>query len=312
NNEKDPKIYIKAYQHIVDIFTKEKADNVKWVWCFMNYSFPKQAWNDWAAAYPGNDYVDWVGIDGYNWGTTQDWSDWQSFSILFRDQVRRSKQLWPDKPIMVAEFASAEKGGNKAAWLKEIPGYLKSSMRDIDLIIWFDVKKEADWRIKSSPKSLAAFQEIMKDPIFLSSSEGLASHLPVPKQLIKKKAVALRAPGAVVIDGRLADWDKGEPITMKDASFFKEGLEWDGLKDLSGSAYLMWDKNNLYLAAEITDMIPLVNMKEKQDVWNGDAIEVVLGLDPKASDKRTSFRAGDYQIGFSTGDGKGNPPIIWN
>ena len=124
NNDKDPEQYIKAYRHVVDIFKKEKVKNVKWVWCFMNFSHPNETWNDWAAAYPGDEYVDWIGIDGYNWGSVQDWSDWQSFKVLFRDQVRRAKKLWPNKPIMVAEFASAEKGGDKGAWIKEIPDHL--------------------------------------------------------------------------------------------------------------------------------------------------------------------------------------------
>lgn len=312
NNERDPEKYIKAYRHVVDIFKKEKVRNVKWVWCFMNYSHPDEPWNDWAAAYPGEDYVDWIGIDGYNWGTTQDWSEWQVFKYLFRDQARRCKRLWPDKPVMVAEFASAEKGGDKAAWIREIPGYLKTSMRDIDLIIWFDIKKEADWRVKSSKASLAAFQQIMKDSIFSGSGEALVEYKPAPGEIVKKKAVALKAPGVVVIDGKLADWDKSQPLSMKDEYYFKEGLEWGGVQDLSGDVYLMWDEEYLYLAAEITDRIPMVNRKKRQDVWNGDAIEVVLGLDPKAEAKRTRFGSRDYQLGFGTGDGQSNPPIIWN
>jgi beta-mannanase len=312
NNDKDPEIYIKAYRHVVDIFNKEKVKNVKWIWCFMNYSFPDKSWNDWAAAYPGDKYVDWIGIDGYNWGTTQSWSEWQAFKYLFRDQVRRSKKLWPDKPIMVAEFGSAEEGGDKAAWIKEIPGYLKTSMRDIDVIIWFDLKKETDWRIKSSKKSLAAFKQIMKDPIFLSSGEALAK-LSVPSVKPKKeKAFAVTAPGTVVVDGKLSDWDKSNPISMKDSSYFREGLVWGGPEDLSGDAYLMWNETNLYLAADISDKIPLVNKKQKQNIWNGDAIEIVLSVDPKADPKRASFSRGDYQIGFGTGDGKSNMPSIWN
>jgi hypothetical protein len=312
NNDKDPELYIKAYRHVVDIFKKEKVKNVQWVWCFMNYSHPNEPWNDWAKAYPGDKYVDWIGIDGYNWGTTQDWSEWQAFKYLFRDQVRKSKKLWPDKPIMIAEFASATKGGDKAAWIREIPGYLKTSMRDIDLIIWFDLKKETDWRIKSSKQSLAAFKEIMQDPVFLSSAEALAKHTVSGEKMKKKKAVALRAPGAVVIDGSLADWNKGKPITMKDSAYFKEGTGWAGKEDLSGTAYLMWDKTNLYLAAVIDDEMPLVNKKAKQHIWNGDAIEVVLGVDPKADPRRDRFRKGDYQVGFGTGDGISNEPTIWN
>ncbi|MEE8638304.1 MAG: sugar-binding protein [Candidatus Margulisiibacteriota bacterium] len=312
NNEQDPELYIKAYRHVVDIFKRENVKNVKWVWCFMNYSHPDEVWNDWAAAYPGDEYVDWIGIDGYNWGTTRDWSDWQALKDLFRDQARRSRKLWPNKPIMIAEFASAEKGGDKATWIKEIPEYLKASMRDIDLIIWFDIRKEADWRIKSSKKSLAAFKEIMQDPIFLSSGEALAEFTIAAEKAPRKKTVAVKAPGAVVIDGKLSDWDKSKPISMKNVSYFKEGLDWGGPEDLSGSAYLMWDEENFYLAAVITDKIPLVNKKKRQDIWNGDAIEMVLSIDPKADPERGFFNRRDYQIGFGTGDGKGNPPTIWN
>ena len=312
NNQEDPETYIKAYRHIVDVFKKEDVKNVRWVWCFMNYSHPDENWNDWAEAYPGDDYVDWIGIDGYNWGTTQSWSDWQSFAILFRDQVRRSKKLWPGKPIMVAEFASAEKGGDKAAWIKEIPGYLRSSMRDIDLIVWFDIKKEADWRIKSSKNSEAAFKEIMKDPIFLSSGEELAKLAVSRRGPDKKKAAAVRTDAPVVVDGKLAEWDKSAPISMQDIAYLKEGLEWTGPEDLSGRAYLMWDDANLYVAAEISDRIPLVNKMTKQNIWNGDAIEMVISMDPKADPKRNYFGSRDYQVGFGAGDGKGNAPTIWN
>jgi hypothetical protein len=300
NNQKDPEIYIKAYRHVVDIFKKEKVKNVKWVWCFMNYSHPDEPWNDWTQAYP------------YNWGTTQDWSDWQAFKYIFRDQVRKSRRLWPDKPIMIAEFASATKGGDKAAWLREIPDYLKTSMRDIDCIIWFDLKKEADWRINSSKQSLAAFKEIMQDPIFLSSAEALAGHTLSAGKKKKKKAWALRAPGAVAIDGELSDWNKSNPVTMAESSYFKEGAGWKGKDDLSGDAYIMWDDVNFYLAAVITDDLPLVSKQKKQEIWNGDAVEIVLSVDPEADPERTGFTTGDYQIGFGTGDGKSNEPTIWN
>jgi hypothetical protein len=312
NNDKNPETYIKAYRHIVDIFKKEKATNAKWVWAPMNYSFPDEPWNDWTKAYPGNDYVDWIGFDGYNWGTTQSWSDWQALKYLFRDQVRIAHRLWPGKPIMIAEFASAEQGGDKAAWIKEIPGYLKTSMRDIDAIVWFDVKKETDWRINSSEKTLAAFKWIMKDSLFSGSAEALAA-LTVPSETLEKRtAYAKKNLRAIKIDGKLNDWDLSSPIVMKDLSFFKEGLVWGGPADLSGQAYLAWDEKYFYLAAEITDKIPLVNKKERQDIWNGDAIEIVISMNPQADPQRESFERSDYQIGLGTGDGANIKPTIWN
>jgi beta-mannanase len=312
NNEKNPEIYSQAFRHIVDLFRREGANNVEWVWCFMNYSFPKDAWNDWTLAYPGNDYVDWIGIDGYNWGTSQSWSEWQVFKYLFRDQMRQANKLWPDKPIMIAEFASTEQGGDKAAWIKEIPAYLKTSMRAIDMIIWFDEKKETDWRINSTPKTLAAFKQMLKDPIFAASGKALEKFSLATKKVETKTAVALKTSQEIKIDGNLADWNLSAPIRMKDIAFFKEGSDWQGPNDLSGDAYLMWDATNLYLAAKIADVSPLINKKQRQDIWNGDGIEIVISTDPSADKKRTTFLSSDYQIGFSTGDGQDNPPTIWN
>lgn len=314
NSGKDPEVYKSAFRHVVDIFKREKADNVRWIWCYMNFSYPKEAWNDWVAAYPGDAYVDWIGIDGYNWGTTQSWSEWQSFKFLFGDQARLSRKLWPNKPIMIAEFAAAEKGGDKAAWISEIPDYLKSSMRDIDMIIWFDLRKETDWRINSSKSALAAISTMLKDPIFSSNGSLLAgySYKVSPIKLASKITYAAKAGSGVKIDGSLSDWTKTYPISMKDISFFKEGYGWNGPRDLSGIAYLMWDSENLYLAAEITDHIPMVNKNLKQNIWDGDCIEMVLGFDPSANKDRDSFGRGDYQLGFGTGDGKGREAAIWS
>ncbi len=312
NNDKDPQIYIKAFRHIVDIFRSEKADNVKWVWSPMNYSYPDEAWNDWVAAYPGNNYVDWIGFDGYNWGTTQSWSDWQALKYLFRDQMRRAKRLWPDKPIMIAEFAAAEQGGDKAAWIRELPKYLKTSLREIDAFVWFDHKKETDWRINSTSRALTAFKDILSDPLFSSSGPALAALVAPAEKMVKRQARVLRAAKEIKIDGNLADWNLAAPITMKDATFFKEGLNWNGPSDLSGNAYLMWDDNFFYLAAEISDLIPLINKKHNQDIWNGDGFEVVLSVDPAADPKREDFGRRDYQLGFGTGDGGANKPLIWS
>lgn len=311
NNGKNPDNYIQAYRHVVDLFRREGANNVLWVWAPMNYSFPKESWNDWVNSYPGDNYVDWVGFDGYNWGTTQSWSDWQVLKYLFREQVRLARKLWPTKPIMIAEFASAEKGGNKAAWIRELPGYLKTSMRDIDAIVWFDEKKETDWRINSTPAALAAYKEIMRDPLFSSSGPTLAAFTVSPEKFVKKVATAVRARG-VKIDGRLNEWANAVPLVMKDGSYFKEGLSWSGPTDLSGQIYFMYDDQNLYVAAKVRDKFTLVNKKERSEIWNGDGLEVVMSLDPGADPKRDSFVKGDYQLGFGTGDGRANKPSIWN
>lgn len=311
NNGKDPKKYIAAYRRVVDIFKKEGTKNVKWIWCFMNFSFPDEPWNDYEAAYPGDDYVDWIGIDGYNWGTTQSWSDWQTFKFLFRDQARRMMKLHPTKPIMVAEFGCAEKGGDKAAWIKSMPFDLKSSMKNIKSINWFDIRKETDWRITSSEKSLAAFKAIMKDPFFLSSGELFNGITVAPGDGMVKAAKAVKARSPIKIDGSLSDFSDGLPIVMDKKENLQEGTEWAGPKDLSGAVIVKWDNEYLYVAVKVTDITPMTNKKRRGDIWNGDGIEITISTDPGADPNREDVSDRDFQIGFGTGDGRQNKPSVW-
>jgi hypothetical protein len=296
NNNKSPEKYIKAYRHVHDIFTKAGANNIKWVWCFNNYPSPNANWNNWDLAYPGDEYVDWIGIDGYNWGTTQSWGGWQSFKEMFRDQIREASKNHPGKPVMIAEFGSAEEGGNKAQWIKDIPFDLKTSMTQVKAIVLFDLKKECDWRATSCLKTEDAYRAIFKDPFFLSSMEELAEISTEKISAEKPVAIAKKTKGPIVINGDFAPFASAVPIIMDSDAFLKEGSGWNGPKDLSAKIYLMWDKEFIYLYAKVTDNFPMVNSKTKGDIWNGDAIEMVIP---------------NYQIGFGTGDGMANKPSVW-
>ncbi len=48
-----------------DIFASVGATNVTWVWC--PYVDPSSKQNQ-RRSIPGDDYVDWTCLDGYNWG----------------------------------------------------------------------------------------------------------------------------------------------------------------------------------------------------------------------------------------------------
>jgi len=298
NNGRIPEKYVKAYRRVHDIFKKAGAANVKWIWCFNNYPNPNEPWNSWDMAYPGDEYVDWIGIDGYNWGTSQSWSGWQSFKEMFRDQVREVSKKYPGKPVMIAEFGSCEDGGNKANWVKDIPSAMKISMTQVKAMILFDTKKECDWRTTSSKKAEEAYRSILKDPYFLSSSEGLVNQSAAAAKLPAEKvvAVAKKRSGSIDIDGNFKPFSGAVPIIMDSAQFLKEGSGWSGPKDLSAKIYLMWDDEFLYVYAKVTDSFPFANSKTNGDVWNGDAIEIALP---------------GYQIGLGTGDGRANKPIIW-
>lgn len=67
----------------------------------------------------GDEYVDWVGIDGYNHGTTYSWSTWQSAAEIFGPTYDVITSI-TNKPIMIGEMGCAEAGGNKSQWLYQV------------------------------------------------------------------------------------------------------------------------------------------------------------------------------------------------
>ncbi len=312
NNGRDPKKYVSAFRRVRNIFKNEGAANAKFVWCPMNDSWPKEKWNDMHLAYPGDDYVDWIGLDGYNWGTSQPWSQWQTFKELFRDVARQMWRKYPTKPVMIAEFGCSEKGGDKAAWIADILPELKK-MPYIKSVNWFDEKKEADWRIETNAKTLAAFKKIISQPYFIPSSALLSDLVASSSMNIGKRQAFAKYSSSVSLDGNISEWTDTEPLLIDQASQVQEGSSiWKGPADLSGKIYVKWDNSNLYIAGDINDNIPLKNQKKKHNIWNGDAIEMTIGLSNTSDHNRDSFVKGDMQIGFGTGNGSTVSPSVWN
>jgi beta-mannanase len=147
--------YIAAYRHIHDLFTSAGATNVLWVFCPNVDSVPGDAWNQWSAYYPGDEYVDWMGFDGYNWGTVQSGSTWRTFPAMV--SAIYASLAAKNKPIMIPETASAEQGGDKAAWIAGILPALQNSFPGIKAFVWFETNKETDWRVESSSGARQSF-----------------------------------------------------------------------------------------------------------------------------------------------------------
>jgi hypothetical protein len=158
-SDNDAKLYVDAYRHIHDLFTAAGASNVVWAWC-PNVTDTDGSNRHTLDYYPGDDYVDWTGVDGYNWGG----SEWQSFREVFQG-------IYPllagkKKPILIGEMSSSPTGGDKAAWIQAMIPSLEQDFPLIRAVVWFDVNKERDWRISSSPESEAAFKAMAADPFF--------------------------------------------------------------------------------------------------------------------------------------------------
>ncbi|MFH1936960.1 MAG: glycosyl hydrolase, partial [Bacteroidota bacterium] len=112
-----PQDFIDAWKHIRLIFDSVGATNVIWIWS------PHPAYGYYDAFYPGNEYVDYVGVTALNYGAVANWSQWWTFEEIagtYYDQLASF-----NKPIMISEFGSLAVGGNRSEWyadaLREIP-----------------------------------------------------------------------------------------------------------------------------------------------------------------------------------------------
>jgi hypothetical protein len=119
----DPDIYIKVWRRIHDIFTAEGVDNVIWVFNPNDGSFPPADWNSDAAYYPGNGYVDMLGVTGYNTGTyfrNVTGERWRSFADIYLPMATRYRPLYGRFPWIISEFACSSVGGDKEQWIKDM------------------------------------------------------------------------------------------------------------------------------------------------------------------------------------------------
>lgn len=170
-----PAGYIAMWRHVVSIFRAEGATNVRWVWSPNVYGPGASPTGTSALSferfYPGDRWVDFVGLDGYNWGALHD-SGWNSFADVFTPSYDALTRL-TDKPVMISETASTGTGDAKAAWIRAIPRVLRFRMPRVRALVWFDREKETNWQIASSPSSEAAFRTFAQSQLLSGKARDL-------------------------------------------------------------------------------------------------------------------------------------------
>ncbi|SCF08146.1 Glycosyl hydrolase family 26 [Micromonospora viridifaciens] len=157
-NGNRPGDYVKAWRHVHDVFRTVGAGNVIWVWS------PNVRWSKdtpkLATLYPGDGYVDWVGVNGY-YGTGA-FSKYRSFDAIFNETINEIR-AFTGKPLVVTETGASDVSGRKAEWIEQTFQMLPAH-KDIIGLVWFEVDKEQDWRIASSPAAATAFAQAVAAP----------------------------------------------------------------------------------------------------------------------------------------------------
>lgn len=144
-----PTEYVAMWRHVYSQVSDQCHDDVQinWVWAPNGDDVGEYAMEE---LFPGDDYVDWLAVDCYNWGATESWSTWQSPTEIFSEPVRRLRSI-SDDPVAITEFGSTsvtESGvdeSRKSAWIAD--AFATFDELGVEMCLWFNEDKETDWAV---------------------------------------------------------------------------------------------------------------------------------------------------------------------
>jgi hypothetical protein len=168
-HQNSPEEFIAAWRHVHQLFAEHGAGHVTWVWNVSEKNHPESL----SLWYPGDDVVDWVAVDGYNWDAPQYWQQngntWRLLDQVFRPSFDDINRFVPaDKPRMIAETATNERAddpGKKADWICDAYGRaLPQALPEVKAVMWFDEPTNeggwvVPWPIDSSEQARDAFRQ---------------------------------------------------------------------------------------------------------------------------------------------------------
>ncbi|SDE21970.1 glycoside hydrolase family 26 protein [Sporomusa acidovorans] len=161
---KDAELYKAMWRYIRTIFDQNDVDNVIWVWNPHDLSFPDFKWNHYLMYYPGDEYVDVIGLTGYNTGNYFLGEKWRDFSSIYPSIYREYDQHFA-KPFMITEFGSNSVGGDKPAWIRQMFDQI-GPLNKIKIAVWWngiDYDQQGQpgriYLLDETEETLAAFRQ---------------------------------------------------------------------------------------------------------------------------------------------------------
>ncbi len=158
-----PSAYIAAWKYLRAMFTAEGATNVAWVWCPNASGFEDGSAQSF---YPGDDQVDWVCSDGYNWYPSDNRA-YQSFEEKF--QAHHDFAVAHGKPAMAGEYGSQEmpEAGRRAQWLRDAADAVQHRLTNMLAVVYFhSYSADYNWQFYDEPDALDAFADMGALPYF--------------------------------------------------------------------------------------------------------------------------------------------------
>jgi beta-mannanase len=137
--------YIPSWKHLHDLFARDGAGAyLKWIWCPVTDLTTGDA--DWTFdnCYPGNSYVDIMGMNGYNWGDIS-WSYWRDFIEIFKITYDEAVSRLPSSmDFLICEIGCNSTGGQKDAWITDAAYQMRYNYTRFIGAFWFNMTEPTD------------------------------------------------------------------------------------------------------------------------------------------------------------------------
>lgn len=148
--------FVAAWRHVHDLFVRAGATNVIWIWDPNDmYPVPDVKLQP---LYPGDAYVDWIGVTGY-WTVLGP----HTYGDLFLPTLLDIRQF-TQKPFIIAE-TGVEAGANQVSSVNALFDAVKAH-DDIIGFVWYDYNRQGDWRLENRPDVEAAFRSDVSSSVF--------------------------------------------------------------------------------------------------------------------------------------------------
>ena len=164
--------YVAAWKRIVGIFRKNGANNVAWVW---SPNVPDVGGIGYAAYYPGDDYVDWIGVSLYSGNAAT------AMNEIYGEYAEK-------KPFFITEWATAPEKNRynpnfpgEVKWVKNFFETLNQTYPRVKAISWFNWDQgDGDYRLQRVPEQAQAYADDVAAPRYLDSAGDLVGDLSQP------------------------------------------------------------------------------------------------------------------------------------
>jgi len=115
--------YVNMFRHVVDYLDLHmgirNSTRMQFIWSVNNVDFQEGSLHNF---YPGDHYVDWIGVDGVNYGNTVPGNEWSDPEKVYLKVLQNVKNIsLSGKPFAVTEFGCVTKPKGvdaKSDWLK--------------------------------------------------------------------------------------------------------------------------------------------------------------------------------------------------